>query len=432
VQRILYPHAGAATGVSEAPPAVDQAVRSPGQPLDPAVRAFMEPRFGEDFNQVRMHRDAGASQSAEAVNARAYTVGDDLVFGRGEYSPETAQGRSLIAHELAHVVQQRGAMDSHPVLQRASKTAKTSAGEFVATDYDPTRVRGAGGIITGYGADITITFKANEGVDAEKIAFVQTALSMKDGQVYNKFEGDEDEKQVNESRMIPSGKPEAGTHIDQLPEVRTPLYGMTGNRGDDLSEPEPAKRIKLTEIGWHYKDKGGNPQNHDAMMFDRPTLTSGDAYTKASDALKQEWSQHFETSAVAIAGNQKGTLYGSVEWGWKKSVSDKQSQLSDFKTKSDTVASPTLLEAARLWNASVTTENKPTIDLPVDVRVNAPGTGLWDSPDRGKLIAVLAKGTPLGRTAMVDPKGRVWWASVVVTGGSHVRKTGWVMEMYLL
>ena len=85
----------------------------------------------------------------------------------------------------------------------------------------------------------------------------------------NKFEGwTKKRKKVNESRMIPSGKPAAGTHIDQLPDVRTPLYGTTGSRGDDMSEPEPAK--KLTEIGWHYKDAGGNLKNHDAMMHDEP------------------------------------------------------------------------------------------------------------------------------------------------------------------
>src|SRR5262245_16250157 len=85
VQRILHAknreqtahvHEG---GASEAPPAVHEAMRSPGQPLDPAARAFMEPRFGEDFSQVRVHADAGASRSAAAVNARAYTVGDELV-----------------------------------------------------------------------------------------------------------------------------------------------------------------------------------------------------------------------------------------------------------------------------------------------------------------------------------------------------------------
>ena len=417
--------------IREAPPAVNEVMRSPSQPLDPRARAFMESRFGHDFGQVRVHSDAGAAQSADAVNARAYCVGDDLVFGRGEYAPGSAQGRSLIAHELAHVVQQRNVIDPRPILRRAAKRAKTPAGEFVADPYDATHVLGAGGITTGYGADITITFKANDQVDAEKIAFVQTALSMKDGKVHNKFDTDEKKKKVNESRMIPSGQRGAGTHIDQLPDVRTPLYGTTGNRGDDISQPEPAKTLKLTEIGWHYKDASGNPQNHDAMMHDEPDINSGDIYTKASDVMSKGWSQQFETSALAIAGNQKGTFYGSVEWGWKRSISDEGTHLSEFKTKSETVASPTFIEAAKLWNVSVTTENKATIGLPGDVHVTSQRADLWDIPDQRRRIAILTKDTPLGRTAKVDPKGRIWWASVIVTGGPNVGKTGWVKEVDL-
>ncbi len=79
-----------------------------GQPLDPAIRAFMEPRFGYDLGQVRVHADAKAAESARATNALAYTVGRDIVFGVGEYAPQTEQGRRLLAHELTHVVQQSG------------------------------------------------------------------------------------------------------------------------------------------------------------------------------------------------------------------------------------------------------------------------------------------------------------------------------------
>ncbi len=91
------------------PPIVQDVLRSPGQPLDAATRAFMEPRFGQDFSGVRVHSNAEAAESARAVNALAYTVGRDVVFGRGLYAPETGAGRRLLAHELTHVVQQRSA-----------------------------------------------------------------------------------------------------------------------------------------------------------------------------------------------------------------------------------------------------------------------------------------------------------------------------------
>ena len=96
--------AGVATA---APGIVHDVVRSPGAPLDTRTRAFMEPRFGYDFGDLRVHTDARAAQSAAAIGARAYTVGRHLVFASSSYDPTSAQGRRLIAHELTHSIQQR-------------------------------------------------------------------------------------------------------------------------------------------------------------------------------------------------------------------------------------------------------------------------------------------------------------------------------------
>ena len=89
-----------------APPIVHEVLRSPGEPLDSATRAFMEPRIGHDFSDVRVHTDSRAGESARAVNALAYTVGKDVVFARGQFSPQSRSGQSLLAHELVHTVQQ--------------------------------------------------------------------------------------------------------------------------------------------------------------------------------------------------------------------------------------------------------------------------------------------------------------------------------------
>jgi hypothetical protein len=116
------PAAQKAPIAAEAPPAVDEALAESGQPLDSSTREFMETRFGHDFSRVRVHADARAAESARAVGARAYTVGADIVFGRGEYTPHTTAGRMLLAHELTHVVQQGGGSGqqvSPSVLQRA-------------------------------------------------------------------------------------------------------------------------------------------------------------------------------------------------------------------------------------------------------------------------------------------------------------------------
>jgi Holliday junction resolvase-like predicted endonuclease len=87
---------------------VGQALSASGQVLDAATRGYFEPRYGHDFGKVRVHSDDRASQSAISLGARAYTVGNHLVFAQGQYAPHTSGGRQLIAHELAHVVQQDG------------------------------------------------------------------------------------------------------------------------------------------------------------------------------------------------------------------------------------------------------------------------------------------------------------------------------------
>lgn len=97
--------------LAEAPAIVHEVVGSPGHPLDAATRAYFEPRFGRDFSQVRVHSDARAAESARRVDAIAYAVNQDVVFGTGQYRPDSAVGRHLLAHELAHTVQQRNASE---------------------------------------------------------------------------------------------------------------------------------------------------------------------------------------------------------------------------------------------------------------------------------------------------------------------------------
>ena len=96
------------------PPAVGNVLRSGGHALDPDVRAGYESRFGVDFGNVRIHTGGEADASARAVRANAYTVGRDVVFAAGRYAPRTEEGARLLAHELTHVAQQRGAESAMP------------------------------------------------------------------------------------------------------------------------------------------------------------------------------------------------------------------------------------------------------------------------------------------------------------------------------
>jgi hypothetical protein len=98
--------AGPANPTHTAPSIVHEVLRSPGRPLDGGTRSFMESRFRHSFGQVRVHTGAQAAESARAVNALAYTVGSDVVFGEGQYAPHSGKGRSLLAHELTHTIQQ--------------------------------------------------------------------------------------------------------------------------------------------------------------------------------------------------------------------------------------------------------------------------------------------------------------------------------------
>lgn len=103
------------------PSRIHSTLRSSGQPLDLATRSFFEPRFGHDFHQVRVHKDGGAAESAQAINARAFTTGKDVFFAAGEYAPESTKGRQLLAHELAHVVQQNSNFDPEPARKSGSE-----------------------------------------------------------------------------------------------------------------------------------------------------------------------------------------------------------------------------------------------------------------------------------------------------------------------
>ncbi len=122
IQRFSGPSNGQ---VDAAPASVDQTLASGGRPLEAALRHDMQQRFGHDFSSVRIHTGAQAHDSARSLRALAYTVGNDVVFGAGQYAPETRAGRSLIAHELTHVVQQGGGRGTAACARHGAAPART-------------------------------------------------------------------------------------------------------------------------------------------------------------------------------------------------------------------------------------------------------------------------------------------------------------------
>jgi len=108
-------------------------LKGTGQPLPVAERAFFEPRFGRDFSNVRVHADNRAARTARAINARAFTLGHDVVFGAGEFRPQTGVGRRLMAHELTHTIQQANVGAS--LLQREATPPRAIAPARAYREY---------------------------------------------------------------------------------------------------------------------------------------------------------------------------------------------------------------------------------------------------------------------------------------------------------
>jgi hypothetical protein len=134
-----------------APPIVHQVLNSPGKPLDAEIRRSMEPRFGHDFGHVRVHTGAQAAASAQAVNARAYATGSNIVFADGQFSPGTKAGQQLLAHELAHTLQQKNTASSAsglPITDPEGRSEREAdhAAQAVSTGRQATVTPAAAGV----------------------------------------------------------------------------------------------------------------------------------------------------------------------------------------------------------------------------------------------------------------------------------------------
>jgi hypothetical protein len=136
-----------------APPVVHEVLSSPGQPLDPGARQFMESRFGHDFSAIRIHTGEQAATSARSVGALAYTYGSHIVFASGRYEPGSVSGRRLLAHELTHTIQQQPVGE----LRRASDSGAFGVSAEDARDSEPPEADSSGGRSTSDEENVTAT-----------------------------------------------------------------------------------------------------------------------------------------------------------------------------------------------------------------------------------------------------------------------------------
>jgi hypothetical protein len=430
-------------------------------PLDSGTRALFEPRFGHDFSKVRVHDDTVAAESASTLGARAYTLGADVVFGAGQYAPTTRRGEALLAHELAHVIQQEGAAlapgqtpglgsesdpseraadaavraaispyrstaldiraqlrattPSSPTVQRA---VGTWGGEFETTTYTTLAIPGFDGV------DIALEFRPNDKVDAKKIGMVQTVVHTEKGAPV--LIGSAAEQAVYKQRAVAAGTTGAGHQIDQLPraDFANPLYatGVAGTKDRLRTTPTNAA---WGHHGWRYTDGAGKLHKKNALLKDTPKLSSARA----------ESGQKFETTALAVQGTQEGAYYGSVSWGWEKSAAGVVARLPLTRVSKD-APSGAFSAAARKWNTSKILGGGSTIDLPIVSRgyASTDNTAVVVDPTKPAVeLGKLTKNTRVEVTSRARKEAfnlgaaTPWW-KVTIVDGPHIGKAGWMLS----
>jgi hypothetical protein len=319
-----------------------------GEALPARSRAYFERRLGQDLGGVRIHAGERAAASARGINAAAYTLGSDIAFGAGRWQPDSAAGRRLLAHELAHVVQQGGGDASlglaaaPPVVQRVETLGGTWSTDNYTLTFD------AAGNHEGCEID-RLRFKPNEQVDATKIGLVQTVNAVDNGVL-------DPVNATATARMIPAGEAGEGTYIDRLASRRNPIYGMNDPTGADQSlggsapagNAEWGFRFRPTFFGMVLE------LQNDATLYDGP----------ARPGHGPSSHQIFETAALAVEGAQAGTFYGSVQWGWRTDASNTPS-LVPLSVVSVGVPTVSFRTASDLWNTNPTSTGAATIDLPI-------------------------------------------------------------------
>jgi len=216
-----------------------QSFKGGGQPLSENDRAFFEPRFGYDFGQVRMHTDTQAAESARAVNAQAFTVGKDVMFGAGQYAPETGGGRRLMAHELTHVVQHQGiASISRKEVEIAKKVAPVEKAAPVPKTIEPTITYWSSAdssTVSAYALGvIKDVLKAAGETKAEISSTTRTAADQARVMYYNIV-----------SKGVESQKRLYGSSGDKVIDVYVKLKG----EGKNKAEIKAAMEAKINEVG---------------------------------------------------------------------------------------------------------------------------------------------------------------------------------------
>lgn len=299
------------------------------------------------------------------------------------------------------------------------------------------RKKGCGGG-PGEGVTIALRFKPGRSVDAETIALAQTVKAQQRGAAYLPSAQEHPEAAGTiGTRSIPAGQPGAGAHIDPSGEgtqesaaaSTNPLYASDAGELNGATTLEGAGRAETRdqygEHGWRYRDDTGRLHVADAVLKDEPCLASPGPNS----------GQIFETTALAVQGAQRGTYYGSVQWGWQTDAAGTYSRLPLTRVSED-APSPVFAEAAGRWNLTPTSEGQTAIPLPVVRVMSTLGkVPLMRVPSAGgKSMGTLESATQLQVSEGRDPVTGMSvgdWRRVSLIDGPLAGRVGWVLAKNL-
>ena len=448
-------------------------LKGSGDPLSKSEQTFFEPRFGMKFGNVKVHSNYNAAAMAKSIQAKAFTIGSNIVFGQGQYAPGTSAGRRLLGHELVHVVQQNS-HEKKSVIQRTPQ--KTYMGEFKDKVYQDYVISGKK-----YGVKIELEFHPGNKVNAKKIGMTQALKKLYGGTPMP-------HTPTLRNRMVKTGA-EKGSYLDRISSRNNPIYG-----GPSLGTGKKLKDTALAggnyKLGYRYHDASGL-KKREAWIYDSPSTNN---QTPKSGQI-------FETTALALEGAQKGTYYGSVKWGWKRNASGTFKRIPLTLVSKGTPTS-NFMKAAKEWNKAKALGTIKTISNPTNVYQNNHTTIKFTIPKGTKVTlgssfgagdmewikSTIASGTKAGQQGLIKvtdlkdvgggkatidlpltrkkysnypnawlvrkpanysttriaklarnsevqvlAKGKKWWKITVVNSitASHVGKVGWVLKKHL-
>jgi predicted ThiF/HesA family dinucleotide-utilizing enzyme len=390
----------------EIPEIVHEVLGSQGQPLDQDTRKFMEHRFDADFSRVRVHSDGRAAESARKINALAYTAGCDVVLGSARYMQKNNPLNPVLAHELAHVVQQnsgslmpenlsspgdtaeqRADLAANAIMQNRPipdvgnappatlfRLVSTNGGDFDTTRYQAVNDNSgadAAGVGKRVGATINLNFTPNTLVVADNIGLTQTvntqASTVAGGPVNTPNPASPRKGSISltaaegeEGRAIDQGDP---GDADTIPNTN-PLYNVENTPGNVSAT--------LTDVPADpaFGDHAFRKRNATGG-FDVHAGTLGDSPRRRINFAGQQFNQKFEVTALVLDGPMANTYLGSIEWGWRSDAAHNAS-LDPDPIRMVSAGAPTtaFMDAARKWNAATFTDPTTstvhnTVDLPI-------------------------------------------------------------------